>query len=73
MGHSKSYRGAPGYQARNTPGANPKVSKGAVVKAEGTHMSSDGDYGRKGMRSAARQKSRSGSMGAKNSGPYGNS
>jgi len=39
LGKSKSYREGPAFTARNTPGADPKVSKGPVVKAEGTHMS----------------------------------
>lgn len=72
MGSSKSYRGAPGWEPRNTPGADLKPSKGSPVKAEGTHMSGDG-YGRKGLRSSARMKSRSGMTKAKNSGPYGKS
>ena len=68
MGKSKSWRAGPGWESRNTPGGDPKVSKGAVVKAEGTHMSGGG-YGRKGH--GGRNKSKSGKMGAKNPGPHG--
>jgi len=40
MGASKNWRGAPGWQGRNTPGGDTKGSSGPpVVKAEGTHMS----------------------------------
>lgn len=73
MGSSKTFRGSPGYESRNTPGAEPKVSKGAIVRAEGTHTSGYDQSGRKGLRSGARQKSRSGMTAAKNSGPYGRS
>lgn len=72
MGGSKSWREGPAYQGRNTPGGDTTPSKGPVVKAEGTHQS-DSEGGRKGMRSDARSKSRSGSMPAKNSGPHGES
>jgi len=72
MGSSKTYRGAPGWEGRNTLGADTKPSSGSKSTAEGTHMS-PGGYGRKGLRSGARQKSRSGMTGVKNSGPHGKS
>lgn len=59
MGKSSSFRGGPGWQERNTPGGTTKVSKGAVVKPEGSYMS-DGGSGRKGPRKGTRSKSRSG-------------
>ena len=68
MGTSKTYRAGPGWEKRNTPGAAPKVSKGAIVHAEGTHMSGYDESGRKGLRKGTRQKSRSGGMSAKNPG-----
>lgn len=71
MGSSTSHRKGPQWTGRNTPGANPKVSKGAVVKAEGTHMSGATDEGRKGMPAKARSKSMSGRKPAKNTGPHG--
>lgn len=70
MGMSKSYRGTPGWEKRNTPGAAPKVSKGAVVKAEGTHMSGEDEHGRKGSK-GGKGKGRSGKMPYKNPGPHG--
>lgn len=72
MGSSKTYRGAPGWEPKNTPRGENKVSKGAIVNAEGTHQSGSNDYGRKGLRSGARMKSRSGMKSAK-SGTYGQS
>lgn len=73
MGMSKTYRGGPGFEGRNTPGGNPKVSKGSPVKAEGTHQSGYDSSGRSGLRKGSRMKSRSGMTSAKNSGPYGKS
>lgn len=73
MGASKTYRGGPAYETRNTPGADSKVSKGSIVRAEGSHVSGHDQSGRKGLRSGTRMKSRSGMTGAKNSGPYGQS
>lgn len=73
MGKSKSYRNGPGWQSRNTPGAATKASRGAVVHAEGTHMSGSDEYGRGGMGKSARSKSKAGRMPAKNSSPYGRS
>ena len=71
MGSSKTFRAPPSWQARNTPGGKTYPSKGAVVKAEGTHMSGSHDYGRKGMKKGARNKSKSGMTSAKNPGPHG--
>ena len=70
MGKSKTYRAPPGWEKMNTPGAYPKVSKGAVVVAEGTHMSGSDDYGQHAG-SGARNKSKSGKASAKNPGPHG--
>lgn len=71
MGTSKTFRAGPGWEKRNTPGAAPKVSKGAIVHAEGTHMSGADEYGRMGMRKGTRKKSKHGKMSAKNPGPHG--
>lgn len=70
MGTSKSYRGGPGWEPRNTPGKATKPSKGSKSTAEGTHMSG-GQSGRTGMKNTARKKSKSGGMSAKNPGPHG--
>lgn len=70
MGSSKSYRGGPASGSRNTPRGRTKASTGAVVHAEGTHTSGGG-YGRKGMPSSARNKSKSGKMSSRNPGPHG--
>ncbi len=71
MGASKSWRGGPGWQGRNTPGADTKGSSGhTIVKAEGTHMS-----GGKSLRSGAKaggNKSSSGKVSGK-VGRYGQS
>ena len=69
MGSSKSYRGAPGWEAQNTPRGETKVSKGDITKAEGTHTSGYDDYGRKGH--GGRNKSKSGRAPARNKGPHG--
>lgn len=71
MGSSKSYRGGPAYEARNTPGADTKPSKGAIMHAEGTHMGGYDESGRKGMKSKTRMKSKGGKMSGKNPGPHG--
>jgi len=55
-----------------TSAKSPAVSKGPVIKPEGTAVS-DGNGGRKGMRSAARSKTKSGTMPIKNKGPFGSS
>ena len=67
MGTSKTYRKGPGWEARNTPGAEPKVSKGAIVNAEGTHMSGYDSHGQKAGH-GARIKSKSGRTPAGNKG-----
>ena len=56
MGQSKSYRGGPGWEGRNQPGADPKVSKGPVAKPESEAMSSG--TMREGMKGSARNKSK---------------
>jgi hypothetical protein len=71
MGASKSYRGGPAWAERNTPGGTTKVSKGAIVKPEGTHSSGPNDYGRKGMKNTARAKSHSRRSGPMNPGIHG--
>lgn len=71
MGASKTYKGGPGWAARNTPGANTTPSKGAVVNAEGTHMSGEG-YNRN-VKAGTRDKSSSGKKSAKAMGIYGQS
>ncbi len=70
MGASKSYRKAPGWEARNTPGGKTKVSSGPVVVAEGTHMSG---YDESGQMANAGKKSKSGrkNMYAKDKNPHG--
>lgn len=51
MGASKTFRQGPGWQGVNTNrGAEKSYSKGAIVRAEGTHMSG-GEGGRKGAKS----------------------
>jgi hypothetical protein len=70
MGSSKSYRGGPGFQEQNTPRGKTKVSKGSVVKPEGTATSSK--TMREGVKSTA-GKSKSSHGPAKNAGPYGRS
>ncbi len=70
MGSSRTYRKPPGWESRNTPGAEPKVSKGAIMKPEGTVMSGYDESGQKAGH-GARNKSKSGMMSAKNPGPHG--
>jgi|1_EtaG_2_1085319.scaffolds.fasta_scaffold141679_2 hypothetical protein len=70
MGSSTSRRGSPAWQSRNTPGADPKVSKGSIVHAEGTHQSGHDDHGRDGM-GGARKKSAARKTSARNPGPHG--
>ena len=65
MGTSKSFRGGPGWQGRNTPGKATKASKGSHSTAEGTHTSGYDDSGRAGMKNTARRKSKSGRTGPK--------
>ena len=70
MGASKSYRGGPGWQSKNTPGPSEnngagKVSSGSKSSAEGTHMS-----GGQSLRAGAKaqgNKSSSGRMGKQTS------
>lgn len=73
MGTSKSYKEGPGWEDRNTPGADSKISKGSKSAAEGTHMSGEDDWGRKGMSNTARKKSSSGETPYKTKTPAGQS
>ena len=71
MGQSKSWKAAPGWESRNTPRGETKVSKGAVVNAEGTHQSGNDDSGRAGMKRST--KSSSSEKSGKTKGIYGQS
>jgi len=73
MGKSKSYRGGPAFQGRNTPGAETTPSRGSHSDGEGTKMSGTDGYGRMGMSKGTRAKSKSGKVSAKAKGIYGQS
>lgn len=51
MGKSSTYRKGPSWQGSYMNAKEPKVSKGGGVKPEGTQMSGEGDWGRKGAKS----------------------
>jgi len=51
MGMSKTYKGSPGWQGNNTGrGKESKYTSHPVAKMEGTHMSGEGEHGRKGSK-----------------------
>ena len=54
MGASKTYKGKPAWRGdHSNRGKEPKITSAPVAKMEGTHMSGDGEYGRKGAKSGA--------------------
>jgi hypothetical protein len=71
VGRSKTYRGKPGWQGNNTNrGAETAYSKGNVANPEGTHMSGESDWGRKGAKSGAGKSKSSKAAPSKQSGLY---
>ncbi len=52
MGKSSNYRSGPGWQG-SYMNSKEKYSTGGGVKAEGTHMSGEGEMLRKGAKSAS--------------------